>query len=69
MPQSTSQVSRLDRDPLGQYVHLVGDLNRHLQRISEGTNDIAGRLSRAAAALRSIAQLDTAPVPDNSKQS
>lgn len=43
------------RDPLHQYATSVGTLHHKLGRIHANQHAVAGSLSRAAAALRSIA--------------
>lgn len=48
---------------LGQYVESIRALHGHLRRISDNKYEIAASLSRAAAALRSVAE----PLPGRRK--
>lgn len=50
-----SDASDASSDALAKYVASVRKLNSHFDRIRVGENEIANSLSRAAAALRSIA--------------
>ncbi len=54
-------------DPLDQYVASIHTMNRHIDRIVAAKNDVAGSLSRAAAALRSIAAVQTGRLPGGDK--
>lgn len=56
-----------DRDPLGEYVYLAERLASHLQRIRASKEEIARRLSRTAANLRSMAENGKRPAVLNSE--
>ena len=58
---------RADYDPLDDYLSTVRELPNKLGRIASHQRDSAGSLSRAAAALRSIAALNDKNTPSDSR--
>ena len=68
MRPSINTTNDLLADPLDQYVASIHTMNRHIDRIVAAKNDVAGSLSRAAAAaLRSIAAEQVRRPPGSDK--
>ena len=68
MRPSINATNDLLADPLDQYVASIHTMNRHIDRIVAAKNDVAGSLSRAAAAaLRSIAAVQVRRPPGSDK--
>jgi hypothetical protein len=68
MRPSINTTNDLLADPLDQYVASIHTMNRHIDRIVAAKNDVAGSLSRAAAAaLRSIAAVQVRRPPGSDK--
>jgi hypothetical protein len=55
MPSTSTTIDNQLHAPLFQYVSTVYGMHQKIARINENQQDVAASLSRAAAALRSIA--------------